>query len=108
MVLLSRDGHRRLRVFLMRISITPPGDFKPLLGDAFPAFIRLVGYIRVHYVMDEIWNGTNALRFKKSGKSLVALELHERKFKALVIYGKAEREIFEQQRGEFSPYTNPH
>jgi hypothetical protein len=38
----------------------------------------------------------------KRGKSLVAIELKEGKFNALVIYGKAEREVFEQKRGEFS------
>jgi hypothetical protein len=84
--------------------LTSPGDFETLLGEAYPAFIRLVGYIRVHYVMDEIWNGTNNLKFKKGGKSLVALELKEGKFNALVIYGKVECEAFEQQRGEFSSY----
>jgi hypothetical protein len=69
--------------------LTPPGDFESFLGGAYPAFIRLVGYIRVHYVMDEIWNGTNNLEFKKGGKSLIVLELKEGKFNALVIYGKA-------------------
>jgi hypothetical protein len=33
----------------------PPATLKPALKDAYPAFIQLIGHIRVHYVMDETW-----------------------------------------------------
>jgi hypothetical protein len=46
--------------------LTPPGNIESFLGGTYPAFIRLVGYICVDYVMDEIWSGTNNLKFKKA------------------------------------------
>ena len=82
---------------------------KVLLGGAAPAWEKLVGQIRYHYEIDEIWQEGkpthkhyNNLFFKRGGKALISLHLREGYFLACVVLGAKEREKFEQQRAEFS------
>jgi len=46
-------------------TLTPPKEVKPLLKGAFPAFFKLLGYIRFFYVADEIWDVEASLVFKQ-------------------------------------------
>lgn len=84
--------------------------FKKRINDV-PANVRdiwadIVGYIREYYIMDELWDEKEELKFRRSGKTLVTLYLKDDKVVALVIFGKAEREKFEQVQCEFSGYIN--
>lgn len=72
-----------------------------LLGAAAPVLSDLVGRIRMEYVMDELYDGKDEVKFRRGGKTLVTLYLHEGYFTALIIFGKAEREKFEAQQSEF-------
>lgn len=62
---------------------------------------KIIGYVRINYEMDEIWN-RETLRFRKSGKSLFSVSLKSDVVSACVIFGKKEREIFETVRDDFS------
>lgn len=78
-----------------------------LLGrKAFAAWEDMVARIRRHYEMDELWGkagkaGLYELKFRRGGKTLCAFYARENSFGFMIIYGKAEREIFEQQRAQF-------
>lgn len=78
-----------------------------LLGKkAFAAWQDIIARIRQHYEMDELWGkagkaGLHELKFRRGGKTLCALYVREGSFGFMVIYGKAEREAFEQQRAQF-------
>ena len=75
------------------------------LGDEVQkSWGKLVGFIRAYYVMEELWDGNEILKFRKSGKTLVSLSVHENRFNALIIFGKAEREKFDAVRDNFSDY----
>ncbi len=75
------------------------------LGDEVSkSWEKLVGFIRTYYVMEELWDGNEILKFRKSGKTLVSLSVQENRFNALVIFGKAEREKFDAVRDNFSDY----
>ena len=83
---------------------TPPEKFRDKLGKSFKAFIDLIRFVRVEYEMDELWNGTDNLKFRKSEKTLVSIGINDNKFNALIIFGKAEREKFESVKNNFSPF----
>ena len=72
-----------------------------LLRGAAPVLAELVGRIRMEYVMDEVFGGKDEVKFRRGGKTLVTLYLHEGYFTFLVIFGKAERENSEAVRGEY-------
>ena len=87
----------------------PYSEVKEMLGTASPTWEKLTGHIRFHYMMDEIWvegkpthKGYNNLYFKRGGKSFTILSIREGYFIVAVVYGKDEREKFEQHRKEFS------
>lgn len=73
-----------------------------LLGAAAPVLSELVGRIRMEYAVDEIFDGKDEVKFRRGGKTLVTLYLHEGYFTFLLIFGKEEREKFENRRAEFS------
>lgn len=77
------------------------GEVEPILGNSAPAFIELLGYIRTHYAMDELWDGRDELKFRRSGKTLVTFYVHDGYFTVLMIYGKQERLAFEEKQDEF-------
>ncbi|MCL2403096.1 MAG: DUF3788 domain-containing protein [Coriobacteriia bacterium] len=90
-------------------AIKPYVEVKALLGSASPAWEKLVGHIRYHYAMDELWKegkpthkGYNDLFIRRSGKSLIILSIREDHFKACIVLGKNEREKFEEQQEAFS------
>ncbi len=72
-----------------------------LLGETAPVLAELTGRIRLAYAVDEVYDGKDEVKFRRGGKTLATLYLHEGYFTLLVIYGKTERERFEALRGEF-------
>jgi len=67
-------------------------------------WVYLVGQVRTQYIMDEIWNEPKELKFRRSGKTLVSFYLEPDKISTLIIFGKAEREKFEENPSVFSEY----
>ena len=70
-------------------------------------------FMRGKYVLDEVGDGKDELKFRRSGKTVLTIYIREDHFDFLVIFGKAEREKFETQRGAFSQsicdiYDNSH
>lgn len=61
-------------------------------------------FMRGNYRLDEIGNGKNELKFKQGKRTFLTVYIHEEKFVFLIIFGKKEREIFEEHRNEFSHY----
>ena len=56
-------------------------------------------FMRGKYLLDEVGNGKDELRFRRGGKTVLTLYIHDDRFEFLVIFGKAEREKFELERG---------
>lgn len=84
-------------------------EVKAMLGTSNDAWEKLAGSIRYHYMLDEIWQEGkpthkhyNNLYFKRGGKTLVTLCLRDGYFIACTVFGKDEREKFEQVRENFS------
>lgn len=81
---------------------------KVMLGSASPAWEKLLGHIRYHYVMDEKWaegkpthKHYNNLFIRRGGKSFITLSIREGYFIAVVVFGKDERDAFDKQRNTF-------
>ena len=86
----------------------PYNEVKIMLGDASAAWENLVGYIRFHYEMDEVWaegkpthKHFNNLFIKRSGKALLSLHLRDGFFLVSVTLGSKERGKFEEQKATF-------
>ena len=79
------------------------------MGESVSAFDKFVGHIRFNYEMDEIWQAGNPnhkhhsnLMIRRGGKTLVTLCLRKGYFIVAIVFGKDERDAFEQKRGDFS------
>jgi hypothetical protein len=55
-------------------------------------------FMRGKYELDEVSNGKDELKFRRGGKTILAIYIRENKFDFLVIFGKAEREKYESQK----------
>jgi len=84
-------------------------EVKAKLGKARVAFEKLIGQIRYHYELDELWQAGNSnhkhhsnLLFKRGSKTLITLCLREGYYIACVVLGKDEREKFDQEQAIFS------
>ena len=94
-------------------AIKPYEQVKAMLGNASPAWEKLLGHIRFYYAMDEDWKegnpnhkNYNNLFIRRSGKSLIMLAIREGYFMVAFALGKDERERFEEQRKDFSEALN--
>lgn len=81
---------------------TNPMNFKEKLGATFDSFMNLIRFVRTNYIMDELWDGKEVLKFRKSGKTLVSISINENSFNTLIVFGKAERAVFDTARNNFS------
>ena len=63
-------------------------EIEPILGKASEAFIKLMGFVRVNYIMDEFWDGKNELKFRRSGKTLITIYIKDNTFTVFIIFGK--------------------
>jgi hypothetical protein len=60
-----------------------------------------IRFMRGKYVLDEVGDGKDELKFRKGGKTVLTIYIREDCYDFLVIFGKAERELFETRRSEF-------
>ncbi len=63
-----------------------------------------VRFMRGKYLLDEVrgkYYDTDCLRFRQGRKTILSINLHDDHYDFQVVYGKAEREKFEAQRGGF-------
>ncbi|WP_315109542.1 DUF3788 domain-containing protein [Clostridium intestinale] len=87
-------------------------ELKHLMGDdIFRNWSLINKFIEKNYEMDILWNkggktGVYELKYRKSSKTLCALYPKEQGLCILIIFGKAERDKFENSREEFSEYIN--
>jgi len=63
-------------------------------------------FMRGQYIADEIGDGNDTLRFRRGGKTILTVYICDSRYDFHVIFGKAEREKFEQQRHLFSEQIN--
>lgn len=87
-------------------------EIAPILGESKTAWEKLIGYIRVYYIMDERWTTGKStgklsayrdeLKFRHGGKTLVTLYVRESFFKVVIVLGKDERAKYEERQPEFS------
>lgn len=57
-------------------------------------------FMRGKYVLDEVGNGKDELKFRRGGKTVLTIYIRDDHYDFLVIFGKAERELFEARRNE--------
>lgn len=86
-------------------------ELMDLLGkEKFQIWNDIIGFIENNYEMDALWtqskSGDCELKYRRSGKTLCALYPKKNNLEILIIFGKNEREKFEEQRRDFSEYTN--
>jgi len=81
-------------------------EVKVLLKNSTAAWDRIIEYIRTNYVVDELWDGKDELKFRRSGRTLATFYIKDGFFTALIIFGKKEREKFEESGDMFSDYIN--
>jgi hypothetical protein len=84
-------------------------ELKKLLGaDKYNAWTAACALVDSLYEMDILWNtGGKAwmyeYKYRRGGKTLCALYARENGFGLLIIFGKAEREKFENEQSAYSP-----
>lgn len=66
--------------------------------------LETVKFMRGKYQLNEVGDGKEELKFKQGKKTILTIYLKEDKLVFLIIFGKAEREKFENVRNEFSQY----
>lgn len=66
---------------------------------------RLMVFMRGKYLLDEVGNGKDELKFRYGKKTILTIYLKEDRLDFLLIFGKKEREQFEARQGEFSSWV---
>lgn len=61
-------------------------------------------FMRGNYCLDELSDGKNELKFRQGKKTILTIKIYDDKFTFLIIFGKVEREKFDQERHNFSKY----
>lgn len=64
-----------------------------------------VSFMRGKYKLNEHGNGKNELKFKCGDKTILTIYIYEDRLDFLIIFGKKEREAFEEKRESFSSYV---
>lgn len=59
-------------------------------------------FIRGKYFLDEIGNGIDELKLNVSGQTVLTINIREDRYDFFFVFEKAERELFEVRRNEFS------
>ena len=68
------------------------------LGEVSAETMR---FLRGKYALDEVGNGKDELKFRSGGKTVLTIHLRDDRYDFLLIFGKAERQQFEERRNEF-------
>jgi hypothetical protein len=82
-------------------------DIETFIGaSAASAWNELTKFVVSNYDYEAVWDngGKNAIgevKYRKSGKTLCAFYVKEGYFTVLIVFGKAEREIFELTKDNF-------
>ncbi len=85
-------------------------ELQQIMGkEKFKAWTEINSFIEKNYNVESMWDkggktGIYELKYRRGGNSLCALYPRERGLKILVIFGKVEREKFENSRQEFTQY----
>lgn len=58
-------------------------------------------FMRGRYVLDEVGNGKDELKFRRGGKTVLTIYIRDGHFDFLIIFGKGERAAFELERSTF-------
>ena len=92
----------------MNRPIKPYEQIKTMLGSASPAWEKLAGHIRYHYIVDEKWaegkpthKHYNNLFIRCGGKALTSFHIRDGYFIVSITLGKNERDKFDEQRETF-------
>lgn len=86
-------------------------ELKKLMRDyMFRVWKSINDFIIKNYNMDLLWDdggktGVYELKYRKSGKTFSALYPRDNALRILIIFGKKEREKFEESRADYSDYT---
>jgi hypothetical protein len=92
----------------MLIEAPSPDILLSCLGDtAMRAWNEICDFIHRNYDMESLWDnggkyGKYVLRFKKAGKTLCTLYVQDNQFGCWIIFGKSERDKFEEKRAIFT------
>lgn len=88
------------------------------LGEAINTWDELIKFIDENYGFESMWNYSKKhdeyeFKYRRGGKTLVTFYIKKDALTVLVIFGKAEREKFENSQHQFSPgivdlYMNTH
>lgn len=62
-------------------------------------------FMRGKYRLDEAGNVKDELKFKQGKKTILTVYIREGLFDFMIIFGKGEREAFEERRKKFSPWV---
>lgn len=85
-------------------------ELQQIMGkEKFKAWTEINSFIEKNYNVESMWDkggktGIYELKYRRGGKTLCALYPRELGLKILVIFGKVEREKFENSRQEFTQY----
>lgn len=93
--------------------IAPPSiqDIQKLIGpDTDPVWHHFETFARQAYQPDFVWYdggkaGMYELKFQKGGKTLFSLFARANNVRLMLIFGKAEQAVFEQNRACFSTFV---
>ncbi|SDY11899.1 Protein of unknown function [Evansella caseinilytica] len=83
-----------------------------LMGDGiYEIWTCIIQFMKRNYTLDKQWRdggktGVYELKYRKSSRTICTLYPKESGLCVLIIFGKAEREKFEQSRADFSKYIN--
>jgi hypothetical protein len=66
--------------------------------------IETVRFMRGKYMLNEVGDGNNELKFKQGKKTILTIYIYVEKLIFLIIFGKVEREKFLRIKSEFSQY----
>lgn len=77
-----------------------------LMEDTYPIYQKMTSYIEENYNMVTLWNaggkaGYYELKYQRSKKTLCSFYIRDQSFGFMVIYGKKEQALFEDQRNYF-------
>jgi len=89
-----------------KIEMLSESEIKNLLSeDLFQEWDNVYNIIKSHYDLTEEWyigGKCYELKFRKSGKTIVSLFPKKENIGIMIIFGKSEREKFENQKAGFS------
>lgn len=75
-----------------------------LQSQVYENYLRLYGFLNANYNVNVIYDDENELSFKCAGKHLCSLTIKDNNIVVLIIFGKAQRDVFDKTREKFSSF----